>query len=166
VSDNNSNEIVIRKPLIKDVPAMAHIINGFATQGLMLPRSRHQVYKTLCEFVVATSNGAIVGCAALDIVWEDLGEIRSLAVAEEWQRHGVGRLLVEALLDEAKALGLPGVFALTYQEPFFEGMGFHVVPRESLPHKIWGDCLNCPKYPDCDEIAMKLRFEKEENHEG
>ena len=163
---DNSSEIVICRPLIEDVPAMADIINGFAYQGLMLPRSRHQIYKFLREFVVATSNDVIVGCAALDIVWEDLGEIRSLAVAEEWQRHGVGRLLVAALLDDAKALGLPGVFTLTYQQSFFEGIGFHVVPKESLPHKIWGDCLNCPKYPNCDEIAMKLQFEKEENREG
>ena len=163
---DKSDEIVIRKPLIKDVPAMADLINGFASQGLMLPRSRYQVYKFLREFVVATSHDVIAGCAALDIVWEDLGEIRSLAVAEEWHRHGVGRLLVEALLDEAKALGLPGVFVLTYQQEFFEEMGFHVVSRESLPHKIWGDCLNCPKFPNCDEIAMMLQFEKEENNEG
>jgi amino-acid N-acetyltransferase len=94
-------------------------------------------------------------------MWEDQAEIRSLAVAQAYQGRGLGRVLVATLLDEARTLGLPGVFALTYQQGFFERMGFRVVAHESLPHKIWSDCLNCPKYPHCDEIAMRVEFQQE-----
>ncbi|MCD6518401.1 MAG: N-acetyltransferase [Anaerolineae bacterium] len=156
---------MIRKALVQDVPAMARLINWFASQGQMLPRSHHQIYQYLRDFIVAEEDGEIVGCGALHIVWEDLAEVRSLAVQESHQRRGIGRRLVQALLQEARELGLPRVFALTYQQTFFEELGFHVVPRESLPHKIWGDCLNCPKFPNCDEIAMILDLKKDRAEE-
>ena len=154
--------IEVRRPQIHDVPKMAAMINSFAAQGQMLPRSQHHLYRYLRDFAVATADGTVVGCGALSLTWEDLAEIRSLAVAREWQGSGVGRALVEALLAEARTLGLPQVFCLTYQQEFFERIGFHVVPHDSLPHKIWGDCLNCPKFPNCDEIAMIINLYKKE----
>lgn len=155
------DEILIRKALVRDVPAMARLINGFAARALMLPRSHYQFYQHLRDFTVAEHEGDVIACGALQIVWEDQAEIRSLAVAPEWQRRGIGRRLVQALLEEAAALGVPSVFALTYQREFFERLGFYVVPHESLPHKIWGDCLNCPKFPNCDEIAMRIELNQE-----
>jgi amino-acid N-acetyltransferase len=169
VSGASSAQVVIRKATVRDVPTMARIINGYASQGQMLPKSHHQLYQDIRDFVVATSGEEIVGCGALHVVWEDLAEIRSLAVVEPWQGKDVGRLMVQRLLDEARSLGLPQVFALTYHQGFFERLGFGVVPRESLPHKIWGDCLNCVKFPNCDEIALVLNLaltEEERAHEA
>ncbi len=146
--------VTIREAMVGDVPAMADIIKSFAGQQLMLPRSQFQFYQHVRDFTVAEVNGEIVGCGALQFVWSDVAEIRSLAVKPAWQGRGIGRWLVEQLLDEARRHGIESIFCLTYQQGFFEEMGFYVISRESLPHKIWGDCLNCPKYPDCDEIAM------------
>jgi len=161
VAAERTEAIAVRKAVIRDVPVMAQIINSFAAKGLMLARSQHHLYQFLRDFAVVTAGGKTVGCGALSVVWADIAEIRSLAVAEEWQKQGLGRQLVSFLLDEARDLGLPSVFALTYQQAFFECMGFHVVPRESLPHKIWGDCLNCPKFPNCDETAMVINLDRE-----
>lgn len=138
---------------------MTAIINAYATQGLMLARSRHHLYQTLRDFLVAVEDDQIVGCGALSLIWEDLAEIRSLAVDPAWRGKGVGRAIVQALMQEARDLGLPQVFALTYQADFFRRLGFHEAPKENLPHKIWGDCLNCPKFPNCDETAMSYTFE-------
>lgn len=146
--------IVIRKATVKDVPAMAALVNGFASGQQMLPRSQHQLFQNVRDFVVALDGDELVGCGAMHVVWENIAEVRSLAVANHWQGQGIGRLVVEALMEEARGLGLPRLFALTYQQAFFERMGFAVVARESLPHKIWGDCLDCPRFPNCDEIAM------------
>lgn len=146
--------LVVRRALVKDVPAMAEIINMYAGQGLMLPRSQFQFYQHIGDFGVAVLDGQVVGCGALQFVWSDLAEIRSLAVGAQWKGRGIGRRLVNHLLDEARLHEVPQVFCLTYQQRFFEELGFYTVPQESLPHKIWGDCLNCPKYPNCDEIAM------------
>jgi amino-acid N-acetyltransferase len=156
VSEESFAAVTLRKANVRDVPTMARVINGFAAQGLMLPKSQHQLYQDVRDFVVATAGDEIVACGALHVVWGDLAEVRSLAVAEGWQSQGLGQLIVNNLIAEARALGLPQVFALTYRQDFFERLGFHVVPRESLPHKIWGDCLNCPKFPNCDEIAVAL----------
>ncbi len=134
---------------------MAAIINGFAAQGIMLPRSFYQFYQHIQQFVVAEADGQVVGCGALSVVWSDLCEIRSVAVDANWQHRGVGRLIVEGLLERATSLGLPCVFTLTYRPEFFARFGFERVAHETLPQKIWGDCLNCPKYPDCDEVAMR-----------
>lgn len=155
-------DIVAKKAAIEDVPGMADLINYFAAQELMLPRSQYQIYQFLRDFVVVKDSDALIGCGALHVVWADLAEVRSLAVVEGWHGKGVGRCIVEALLEEVRRLGLPRVFTLTYQQQFFEDLGFHVVPKETLPHKVWGDCLNCPKFPNCDEIAMVLDFEQEE----
>ena len=105
-----------------------------------------------------TSDDNIVGVAALNICWEDLAEVKSLAVREDYQAKGMGRQLVEHCLSEAVVLGIYRVFTLTYQPKFFEKLGFKLVDKSSLPHKIWADCLKCPKFPDCDEIALLVEL--------
>jgi amino-acid N-acetyltransferase len=166
VTESDDQSILIRKATVKDVPAMARLINGYAAQGQMLPRSQHRLYQDIRDFTVAIAEGELIGCGALHVVWEDIAEIRSLAVAEGWRKKGVGRRLVQALLREARSLGLPRVFALTYHQTFFEWLGFHLVSREMLPHKIWGDCIDCPKFPNCDEVALiiDLDQQQEERH--
>jgi amino-acid N-acetyltransferase len=159
-----ANAVIIRKARLVDVPAMSEIINVFAAKQLMLPRSQFQFYQHIRDFSVAECDGEIVGCGALQFVWNDLAEIRSLAVKEAWQGHHIGQRLVEFLLEEARTQGVKRVFCLTYQQGFFERLGFYVIPREMLPHKIWGDCLNCPKYPQCDEIAMMYDVIEEEKN--
>jgi amino-acid N-acetyltransferase len=147
-------QIVLRKPTVQDVPEMARIINQYAALGKMLPRSHHRLYSDIRDFTVATLGGRVVGCGGLHVTWEDLAEVRSLAIEPELTQRGIGRLLVERLLAEARELGVPRVFALTYQQAFFARLGFAVVSRDTLPHKIWGECLDCPKFQNCDEIAM------------
>ena len=167
MTDPKDIGIVIRTAIVGDVPVMAELINDFASQGQMLPRSHHNLYQCIRAFYVATSQGAVVGCGALQVIWSDLAEVRSLAVDKARQGRGAGQLILESLLNEARDLGLPRIFALTYQQPFFQRMGFQVVPRESLPHKIWADCLDCPKFTKCDETAMMVDLGmKEEKREG
>jgi amino-acid N-acetyltransferase len=155
------DSVIIRPALVGDVPAMAEIINDFASQQLMLPRSQFQFYQHVRDFTVLEHNGEIIGCGALQFVWGDMAEIRSLAVRTEWQGKGLGRRLVERLLEEGRTHRIPQVFCLTYQESFFARVGFYTISRDALPHKIWGDCLNCPKYPDCDEVAMMINLTEE-----
>lgn len=149
----------IRKARISDVERIHELISACAADQLMLARSRSELYESLRDFFVAQRpGGEVVACGALSIVWSDLAEIRSLAVDENSQRQGIGRLIVEACLREARDLGLRRVFALTYQQPFLEDQGFKVIAKEDLPHKIWSACLKCPKFPDCDEIAMAIEL--------
>ena len=122
----------------------------------MLPRSRADLYESLREFQVAEADGEVVGCAALAIQWDSLAEIKSLAVAETVQGRGVGRRLVSACLEDARALGIARVFALTLAPAFFERQGFVRLAKEELPHKVWADCVRCPKFPDCDEEAVAM----------
>jgi amino-acid N-acetyltransferase len=150
------SEIVVRRATLADVESMHGLINHFAGQGLMLPKSRNKLYQNIRDFFVAEKDGQFAGCGALHVIWEDLAEIWSLAVDEAFQGNGVGRCLVQALLEDARSLAVPRVFALTYQEEFFRQMGFTRVEKTTLPQKIWGDCVDCPKYPYCDETAMSL----------
>ncbi|HID63950.1 MAG TPA: N-acetyltransferase [Anaerolineae bacterium] len=137
---------------------MADLINGYAAQGEMLPKSLNQIYQSLRDFVVVEEDGQIVGCGALHIVWDDLAEIRSLAVVEERWGNGLGRQMVTCLLEEARRLGLPTVFALTYRQGFFKKLGFQVVDKDTLPRKVWVDCIDCLKFPHCDETAVVLHL--------
>lgn len=137
-----------------DVEGIHKLVNGYAEKGLMLARSRNSIYETLRDFVVAEQGGAVLGVGALHMVWDELAEIRALAVAPERARQGVGMAIVEYLLEDAKKMGVKTVFTLTYQSEFFAKAGFHVVPKESLSQKVWKDCINCSKFPNCDEIAM------------
>ncbi len=146
--------VAVERARLGDVEAMKGILDEFAREGILLARSRLDLYENIRDFVVARSGGEIVGLAALHVCWIDLGEVRSLAVRRELQGRGIGRLLVDACLAEARELGLRRVFALTYVPEFFSRMGFHEVEKSELPHKVWQDCLNCVKFPECDETAV------------
>jgi amino-acid N-acetyltransferase len=127
----------------------------------MLFRSHAELYETVRDFVVAVENDSIIGICALEIVWADLAEVRSLAVAEGNQGKGIGRKLVEAVVDEARRLGIQRVFALTYEQKFFDRLGFSVVDKSALPLKVWSVCIKCPKHDGCDEIAVvRTLFDK------
>ena len=151
---------MIRKAKISDAPDIIAIINHFASEGLMLPRALNEVYEQLRDFYIWEEDEEVVGCAALHVAWEGLGEIRSLAVKEKFQGEGVGESLVNSCLEEARELGMSRVFALTYVPEFFQKFGFRHHPKDDLPHKIWTDCLKCPRFPNCDEEAMLLELEE------
>jgi amino-acid N-acetyltransferase len=146
-----------RKAKMADVESIHGLINNYANQGMMLARSRNMLYETIREFTVAVDeNDQVVGAAGLHIIWEDLAEVRALAMDERYRGKGVGRALVNNLIGEAKELGIFRVFSLTYQQGFFEQVCFHVVTKDELPHKVWKECINCAKFPNCDEIAMVI----------
>ena len=151
---------MIRKATIDDPPAIMKLVNRFAEQGLMLPRALSEIYENLRDFFLYERDGRVLGCVALHVAWEGLGEIRSLAVVEEAQGQGIGRQLVEACVNEARQLRIRRLFALTYVPDFFRTLGFEPYPKEKLPHKIWTDCLKCPKFPNCDEQAVILEVPK------
>lgn len=151
---NPSPDITVRPACVDDVPAILELINGLAQEQLMLPRSPLSVYEGLRDFVVAEAEGRFAGCGALKVVWADLAEVRSLAVRKSAQKAGIGRALVDRIVDDAHALGVPTLFAFTYVPGFFGKLGFDVVQHESLPHKVFSDCMHCPKFMACDEIAM------------
>ena len=156
-----SSDMMIRKAIIEDVKPIHRILSYYAAQGLLLPRPLSELYDHLRDFFVLVENSQeprIGGVCALGVCWEDLAEIRSLAVTEDQQGKGFGIQLVKTCLEEAYALGLRRVFALTYVEGFFRKVGFKVVEKSVLPHKVWADCLKCPKFPDCDETAMILEL--------
>lgn len=147
---------MIRKAKISDVKTIHRLLSTFSDRGEILPRSLNEIYDNLRDYSVYCQGEpeAIVGTCAIHVSWENLAEIRSLAVEEGFTKKGVGRALVESCLAEAGGLGIGRVFVLTYQKQFFEKRGFHVIDKSSLPHKIWSDCLKCVKFPDCDETAM------------
>jgi len=148
---------MIRNARIKDVKEIHLLLKHFAQEGLLLARSISSLYDQLRDFfVVEGEDGNILGICALHIIWEDLAEIRSLAVIEEAQGKGIGRQLVGHCLEEAQSLGLERVFTLTYQAGFFRKMGFADIDKKDLPHKIWSDCIHCTMFPDCDEEALVL----------
>lgn len=123
----------------------------------MLPRTMGEVYENLRDFfVVRSADGRFLGCVALHLMWSDLAEVKSLAVAEESQGHGVGSVLVRACVEEARAIGLDKIFALTYRPGFFERLGFEIADVMTLPRKVWNECYRCPKFPSCNEIALTL----------
>ncbi|MCP3676984.1 MAG: N-acetyltransferase [Deltaproteobacteria bacterium] len=145
---------MIRKARITDVREMARLIEEFAKEGVMLHRPLTDLYDNIRDFYIYEEEGHILGTCALHVCWEDLGEIKSLAVRGEDARRGIGRRLAEACIEEARELALPKLFALTYQPAFFEKMGFTLIDKGILPHKVWGECVKCFKFPDCDEIAV------------
>ena len=150
---------MIRKATIKDIKEIHTLLNRFAEKGALLPRSLSDLYDHLRDYAVfEEESGTVVGVSALHICWEDLAEIRSLAVKEEFQGSGIGRRLLEFCLSEALTLGIYKVFTLTYEPGFFERLGFKQVDKSLLPHKVWADCVRCSKFPDCDEIAMIMEM--------
>ena len=149
----------IRKAKIHDVTAIHRLLSHFAEKGLLLPRSLSDLYDHLRDYnVFEDEHGRIIGTAALNVSWDDLAEIRSLAVIEDCQARGLGRRLVEHCLSDAITLGIYRVFTLTYQPEFFRKLGFSEVDKAVLPHKIWADCVHCPKFPNCDETALLMEM--------
>lgn len=152
---------MLRKAKIQDVKSIHEILNNYANQFILLPRSLSELYDHLRDFYVIENSDAqenILGMCALSVSWENLGEIRSLVVVERSQKRGLGSQLVEACLAEAVELGLSEVFVLTLVRDFFTRFGFRQVEKSTLPHKIWADCIKCPRFPDCDEVAMILKL--------
>ena len=149
---------MIRRASVQDVPAICALIRAYASRELMLPRSLASLYEHVRDFLVYEQDDQVAACAALHVIWEDLGEVRSVAVGDGHQGKGIGRQLVDRCLGEAVELGLKRVFTLTYQVDFFRKMGFVEIDKSELPHKIWNDCVHCPKFPDCDEVAMTRRL--------
>lgn len=144
---------------MSDAKAIQGLIYEYAQRGDMLPRSLSSIYENLRDyFVYENEEGEVIGSAAIHIMWEDLAEVRSLAVREGEMRRGIGTKLVEACISEAIVLGITRVFALTYRPDFFRRLGFREVDKSELPHKIWSDCLKCPKFPNCDEVALVADF--------
>ena len=149
---------MLRKAQITDVKEIQKLLTRYANRGDMLSRSLSELYEAIRDFYIIEDEGRIIGIAALHIVWDDLAEIRSVAVAEDTGRKGVGTEVVNACIVEAKELGLKRLFCLTYKPDFFSRFGFKVVDKSQLPHKVWGDCIKCVKFPDCDEIAMIMEL--------
>lgn len=146
--------MLYRKATMADIPAIHQLIQDYASQGIMLRRPLMLLYESVRDFVVAEEDGRVLGTGALHVLWNDLAEIRSLAVHPDVKGRGIGRGIVAFCIGEAEAIGLKRVFALTYQQAFFEKCSFHVVKKETLPQKVWKECIFCDKFNSCDEIAM------------
>jgi len=149
--------VKIEKACIGDVSQMHRLINQFADRNEMLARSLSEIYENIRDYFVVREGDRVIACVALHVIWEDLAEIKSLAVAESGQKQGVGSQLVKACLEEAKELGLSTVFCLTYKPAFFERAGFSQIDKAELPQKVWTECFRCPKFPNCDEVALIYR---------
>lgn len=146
--------MTIRKAVIKDTEEIQALINYYADKDKMLPRSLNEIYENIRDFWIEEENGSIIGCAALHVIWDDLAEVKSLAVKDGFTKHGIGKRLLNKCINDAKALGVKRVFALTYVPDYFKKFGFNEIPKEKLPHKIWSECIKCPKFPNCGEIAV------------
>ncbi len=149
---------MIRKAKLMDVKPIQSLVNYYADSGQMLPRSLNELYENLRDFHLYEEEGQLLGVCALHISWDGLAEIRSLAVHHDKMRHGIGSKLVRRCLEEAADLQVKRVFVLTYQGDFFSKLGFAVVDKKELPHKIWTDCLNCVKFPNCDESSLMINL--------
>ena len=144
----------IKKATVKDAKTIHSLINYYAKTDMMLPRSLNEIYENIRDFFICSDNGTPVATSALHVLWEDLAELKSIAVLKEYRGKGVGKKLVERCLKEAKSLGIKKVFALTYNPEFLVDSGFKEIDKNELPQKVWGDCLKCHKFPDCDEVAL------------
>ena len=151
-------ELRVERATVHDGEGIARLVNYWAAQGQMLPRTVGETYENLRDFFVVRDpvDGHVLGCAALHITWSDLAELKSLAVEESTHSRGLGAALVQACVEEGRALGLTRLFALTYRPGFFERLGWEQAEVMNLPRKVWNECYRCPKFPGCDEIAMTL----------
>ncbi|OEU74675.1 MAG: acetyltransferase [Desulfuromonadales bacterium C00003093] len=147
---------MIRHAKISDARAIHQLLLSYANDGQLLGRSLSEIYEIIRDFYIYEENGEVLGIGILEICWEDLAEVRSLAVASGQQGKGIGHKIVECCLEEARGLGIKRVFALTYQPEFFKHLGFYDIEKSELPQKIWGACLKCVKFPDCDELALAI----------
>ena len=151
--------LAVEKAKISDAPQIHKLANHFAQKGVMLPRALSEIYENIRDFFVIRDGEKVVACASLHVYWSDLAELRGVAVAEEYQNRRLGAKIIEACINEARELGIPQAFCLTYRASFFERQGFKRVDKSELPRKIWSECYRCPKFPDCDEVAMTYRVE-------
>ena len=149
-------KIHLRRAAVRDVKQIKGLLDYWSKRERLLPRSLNDLYGQVRDFWVCEGAKGIVGCAALHVGWEDLGEVRSLVVARRHTRKGTGQRLLDACIEDARLLGIRKVMALTYVPEFFEQRGFRRIDKGKLPHKIWHDCIHCPKFPDCDETALML----------
>lgn len=146
---------MIRRAKISDAKQIHNLINSWSKKGKVLDRSLNYLYENIRDFWIYEDNRKVVGCCALHVVgWDNLGEIKSLVVAQDYQNRGIGKALVSKCIEETKSLGIKQVFALTFVPSFFKKIGFKKISRKNLPHKIWSDCVNCVYFPDCKEQAM------------
>ena len=151
---------MIRKAIISDAKNIKRLIDIYASRELMLSRAIQEIYSNIRDYwVVGVDSYSIRGCVALHVCWEDLAEVKSLAVAEYAQKTGLGKQLVLKTLEEAKDMGIKRVFALSYVPDFFVKLGFQIIDKSELPHKIWSECIKCSKFPDCDETALAIDIE-------
>ena len=151
------SEVKVVRATVRDAEGIARLVNSWAAQGQMLPRTLGETYENLRDFfVVRDDDGTVVGCGALHIVWADMAELKSLAVEESAHSRGIGAAITRACFEEGRALGLAGLFALTYRPGFFERLGWRQADVMTLPRKVWNECYRCPKFPGCDEIAMVI----------
>ena len=147
--------MIYRKATFADVEAIYELVADYAEQGVMLARSRNTLYETLRDMVVAIDDdGTLAGVGGLHVIWDRLAEVRTMAVSPDKRRRGIGAEIVRRLLEDGEALGIEKYFTLTYQPEFFKSLGFEIINKEELPHKVWKECIDCPKFPNCDEIAM------------
>ena len=150
--------IKIDRARVSDAASMHQMISHFADKGEMLPRALSEIYEDIRDYFVVRQRDQVIACAALHVTWVDLAEIKSLAVYEKEQNQKIGSLLVQACLEEAKKLGIPRVFCLVRKPAFFEKHGFQLIDKMELPQKVWAECYRCPKFPDCDEVALIRRL--------
>ncbi len=144
----------LRKANLQDIKQIHKILKHFAGKGDLLGRPLLALYEKVREFYVYEIDNVVIGCIALAVVWENMAEIRSLAIDEKYQKMKIGTKLIKACLKEAEDLSIKEVFTLTYQPDFFKKQEFNIIDKSKLPHKIWADCINCPHFPDCNEIAL------------
>jgi len=170
IDEGEQRQIVIQKAQIRDVEEILELVNGFAASNLMLPRGPHDLYENIRDFVIASDRNVpvysltethevlhmIVACGSLHVLWEDIAEIRALAIHPDYQQLGLGSKLIEFMKDEARQLGIRRLFTFTMTEAFFKSLGFKRQYRNELPPKVWGECSRCPKYFHCDEVGMVL----------
>jgi amino-acid N-acetyltransferase len=149
----------LRRARVGDVAAVHKLINSFADRDEVLPRSLNELYENLRDYFVIENGGDVVGCCALHVTWSDLAEVKCLAVREDHQGDRLGEQLVEACLSDARVLGVPRVFVLTYIPGYFDRFGFRTVEKNELPQKVWSECIRCPKFPDCAEVSMVIDLE-------
>jgi amino-acid N-acetyltransferase len=147
-------DIKVDRARVSDANSMHRLISHFADKGEVLPRALSEIYEDIRDYFVVRKRGRVIACAALHVTWVDLAEIRSLAVDEQAQNQRIGSALIQACLGEAQELGIPRVFCLVRKPTFFEKHSFRPIDKTELPHKVWAECYRCPKFPDCDEVAL------------
>lgn len=150
--------IEIRKAALKDIDQVHLLVNKYAKEELLLPRTRDSLIINIQSIFVASEGEEVLGVACLAILGQDLAEIRSLAVSEKAQGRGIGKMLVEKIIEETRKIGIAKLISLTYQVVFFEKCGFKIIEKTEMPQKVWTDCIHCPKFPACDEVAMAIHL--------